>query len=117
MSNPTLVTGEIIFPDSGPPAVATIYLRVEDVSLADAPSRTVAEDVRRDVQAPPPGGRLAFSLAVPAVDPRARYSVRVHVDLDGDGRVSRGDLISTQSHPVLTHGAPDHMLVPLTRVT
>jgi hypothetical protein len=40
------------------------------------------------------------------VDPLVCYTVRVHVDLDGDGRVSTGDYLSTASYPVLTSGHP-----------
>jgi hypothetical protein len=50
------------------------------------------------------------------VDEGAGYSVRVHVDLDGDRRVSRGDFISTESHPVLTLGRPDRVTVRVREV-
>jgi hypothetical protein len=44
-------------------------------------------------------------------DMRARYQVRVHVDVDKDGKVSRGDYITTESYPVLTFGHPSRVRV------
>ena len=52
------------------------------------------------------------------MDPAASLLVRVQVS-PGDRRtlgVEVGDLITTQSHPVLTHGHGDAVVVPLTRV-
>ena len=57
------------------------------------------------------GERMPFECTIPKVDQRARYSVRVHVDQGGTGVVKEGDLISTQSYPTLTHGAPDRVEV------
>ncbi|MFN8594545.1 MAG: hypothetical protein U0031_24090 [Thermomicrobiales bacterium] len=42
--------------------------------------------------------------------------MRVHVDRDGDGRISVGDLISTWSHPVLTFGGGTAVTVPVSVV-
>jgi hypothetical protein len=42
--------------------------------------------------------------------------VRVHVDVSGSGEVEKGDLISTQSHPVLTRGHADQAAVPVRKV-
>jgi hypothetical protein len=44
------------------------------------------------------------------------YSVHVHVDVSGSGQVEIGDLITTQTYPVLTHGFPDRVEVTLRRV-
>ena len=91
------------------PPRAVVRVAVEDVSLADAPARTVAERVL-------PAGSVGpgpVRLTVAPVDPRTHYAVRVHVDTDGSGTVSRGDLLSTASHPVLTFGHPAAVRVPL----
>lgn len=118
MTDTDRVTGTIVFPANlAGPRRATVYVRVEDVSLADASATTLAESVMRDVPVPPtPEPILSFSVPVPSFDPRARYSVLVLVDLDGDGQVGTGDLISTQSHPVLTRGFPAVVTIPLTLV-
>jgi hypothetical protein len=52
------------------------------------------------------GAVLPFVVEIPAelVDDHHNYSVRVHVDVSGSGEVNVGDLVSTQTYPVLTHG-------------
>jgi hypothetical protein len=96
---------------------AEVRIRIEDVSQADAPARTITERVvRGDVLMP--GEPLHASLGVPEAqfDPRAHYSVRVHVDTTGAGRVTPGDYVSTGSHPVLTFGRGARVVIPLRRV-
>jgi len=80
---------------------ATVYVRLEDVSLADAPSRVVAQEVLRNVsldeENPLP---VSFSLRCPALDERAMYTLAVHTDVNGEGRVTPGDYITMESYPV-----------------
>ena len=111
-----LVTGRIVIPPATPPfAGATAYVRLEDVSFADAPALTIAEGVIPDVGHRPTGteGGGSGETVVPfalhlgpgaAVDPGHDYAVRAWVDLDGDGRLGPGDPRSDQSHRVLTRG-------------
>ena len=113
-----VVTGTIVFgADLEPLVGATVYVRLEDVSRIDAPAHVVAEIVLREVRA---GGqapnKLEFTLEIPLLDPKRRYSVRVHVDVDGDGRVGVGDYVSPASHPVLTGVDSAHLLIPVKRV-
>jgi putative lipoprotein len=114
MSAPTAITGTILFPDDVPadPA-ATIVVRLEDVSHADAPATIVSSVSVTDVTITPASDPVTFSLPVDSFDPRARYTVRVHVDRDGDGEVSKGDLISTSHIPVLTQGGGTTVQVPV----
>lgn len=118
MPEPATVSGTVEFPPNLlPVGTATVYVRVEDVSRMDAPSLLVASQTLRDVPMPPPPGEpVSFAILVPSYDPRLSYSVRVHVDRDGDGQVSVGDLVSTFSHPVLTHGAGSEVIVPVSVV-
>jgi hypothetical protein len=51
-----------------------------------------------------------------AIDPKKRYSVQVHVDVNGSGHVTKGDYVSTSSYPVLTAGSPDDPTVTIRRV-
>jgi uncharacterized lipoprotein YbaY len=107
------VRGEVVVPPDAPPTEgAELVVQVEDVSRADAPSRVVAEHRVRGVQMRG-GVVMPFEVEVPAdeIDPAAHYSVRVHVDASGSGDVEKGDLVSTQSHPVLTHGYGDEARV------
>lgn len=108
------VRGRIVLPGGElPPEAALIVVAVEDVSRADAPSTVVAEQHLEHVSLA--GGEVAFDVDVPSglIEERAYYSVRVHVDVTGTGIVERGDLVSTQSHPVLTGGRPDEASVPV----
>ncbi len=113
-----LVEGEIKFEEEAPPfSGATMYVRLEDVSVADAPARVVAEDTRRDVSFESRAGEsLKFAIEGAAPDPKGSYAVRAHIDLDGDGQVSRGDFISMQSYPVLTFGYPRQVSVLVRQV-
>jgi putative lipoprotein len=108
------VRGRIVLPQGPlPPEAAAIVVAVEDVSRADAPSTVVAE--QHLVHVSLDAGEVAFEVDVPngRIEARARYTVRVHVDVTGSGIVERGDLVSTQSHPVLTGGNPDEASVPV----
>ena len=83
---------------------ATIHVRVQETGRSDAPAVTVAEAVLRSVDIVPGGKSMPFTVRGIPRNARKRYSVRVHVDVDGSGVVSRGDYVSTQSHPVETAG-------------
>jgi uncharacterized lipoprotein YbaY len=115
---PVTVTGTIVFPAAvavGSPA--TIHVRIEDVSRADAPATVLASVTLEAVTVPPPAGAsVTVAIPVTTYDPGARYTVRVHVDRDGDDRVSRGDLVSTAHHPVLTAGAGTVVTIPVSVV-
>ncbi len=84
---------------------AMAYVSLEDTSLADAPSRVVSEQrLMRLPERLTTAGTVPFKLHARWPDPNSTYSVSVHVDVDGDGKVSRGDYINTESYPVLTFG-------------
>lgn len=118
-SETPLVTGEILLGGVQRAFTgATVHVQLEDVSYADAPSRVVAEQVIPDVSHEPGTEhilRFAFHGDVP--DEQGRYIVTVHLDLQGQGRVTRGDYLTVESYPVLTHGNPDQIFVHLKEVT
>ena len=113
-----LVSGEILLGEEVQSfSSATIYVRLEDVSRVDAVATTVAEQVLRHVSHQAGHqSQVAIALRGTTADARARYAVRVHVDVDGDGHVSRGDYISMESYPVLTFGYPDRVTVRVREV-
>jgi putative lipoprotein len=82
------------------PPTALIQVQLQDVSLADAPAKILAEEkiTLGDRQVPVP-----FSLTVdPAkIDRSHLYSVSARILLDGQSR-----FISDKSYPVLTRGNP-----------
>jgi uncharacterized lipoprotein YbaY len=113
-----LVSGEIILGEEVQSfSSATIYVRLEDVSRVDALSKTVAEQVLHNVSHQAGHqSQLAINLRGTTPDERASYAVYVHVDVDGDGKVSRGDYISMESYPVLTFGYPNRVTVRVREV-
>ena len=112
-SGEPLLTGSIIFDeDAGAFSRATVYVRLEDVTYADASSKILAEQVMRDVSRAGSNDRpLEFRLYGRLADKRANCNLRVHVDVDGDGEVSLHDYITMQSYPVLTQGHPRKLTV------
>jgi hypothetical protein len=94
------------------PPGALARVTVEDGSRQDDAAIVVAETVVGDLDVSQ--GPLV-AIDVQDVDPGADLYVRVHVT--GGERASReiavADLITTQSHPVLTHGHGDSVVVPL----
>jgi imidazoleglycerol phosphate dehydratase HisB len=94
-----------------------VHVTINDVSRADGlaleAARLDLQNVTRFTgQAP-----LGFALRAVGLDPAARYEVRVHFDVDGDGRVSSGDPVSVESMPVLTQGYPNRVTASLRLVT
>src|SRR5512138_55033 len=118
MSGNRVIHGQLVLPKSELPSeAASVLVQIEDVSRADAPSGVVAEQRLPGVRLQP-GGVIGFSIEVPndRINPRSRYSVRAHVDVSGSGEVERGDLVSTQSHPVLSPGTTDDVAIPVRKV-
>ena len=105
------VRGSLVCADTAEvPPGATVTVQLLDVSRADAPSVTVAEQVIEQ----PRGAVLDYELAYDpeAIDPRASYTV--------SARVTRGDelLFVTDTHnPVLSRGASDRLDVRLAPVS
>ncbi len=89
---------------------------LEDATRADASSVVVAETVLDDLDLSRPA---VAELDAGEVDPAANLVVRVQV-APGSRKalgIELGDLISTQSHPVLTRGFGDSVVVPLHQVS
>jgi uncharacterized lipoprotein YbaY len=102
------ISGTIQFEDVRQPAQdVTVYVRVEEVSRLDAPASRVAEVVLRGVHIFPGSPPIPFTMGEIFPVPSRRYVVRVHADVDGDGKVSRGDYVSVQSYPVLDTAEAD----------
>lgn len=112
-----VVRGIIIFDEHLKPfSGATVHIRLEDVSLQDASSKLIAERIIRNVSHDNIDHQIEFVIYGDIVDIQATYSIRVHCDVDNDGRISKGDFVTVQSYPVLTHGYPDNVLVTVKEV-
>lgn len=113
-----VVKGEIKF--AGKPELpdsAKAYVRLLDTSLADAPSTVVAEQVIEHIASfRSKGEKVTFVLEPKSIDERDTYYVSVLVDIDGDGKISKGDYISMQSYPVLTFGSPSEVTIEVKKV-
>ena len=118
MNRGPLVKGKITFKEGAAPfAGATMYVRLENITVADAASEVVADYVERDVTFDPRTCRdISFAIAGNPPDPRASYAVSVHIDIDGDGEVSKGDFINMQSYPVITFGHPREVSILVRQV-
>lgn len=85
-----------------PPAGARVVVQVLDTTYADAPAAVLAEDVGTITVT---DSLVIHRATVDAVDAGGGATVRVHVDVDGDGEVSLGDFVTTQAYPVADAGA------------
>jgi hypothetical protein len=85
------------------PEGAWARVTIEDVSQMDSESIVVAERVIEHVSTDAP---LVTEVEVGTVNPGSDFVVRVHVSSarGSTSQVESGDLLSTQSHPVLTQG-------------
>ena len=113
LNAPILVEGEIHFVDvtSSIPD-APVYVRLLDVSLADAPSKVIAEEVIHNITIEVKSPRsVAFSIPTPGLDENAMYVLTVHVDVGRSGAISSGDYITMESFPVSPNDAPAYMNV------
>jgi uncharacterized lipoprotein YbaY len=80
-----------------PPAGAPVIVQVRDTSLADAPAVVLGTSVAAIAG----GSDPCLARLVVDVDRLGpSLTVWAHVDVDRDGRVSRGDYVSVQSFPV-----------------
>jgi hypothetical protein len=74
-----------------PPAGAPVIIQILDTALQDAGAVVLAE-----TRLSWPERTATLELDAPA---RAYPVVSVHIDADGDGRISEGDFITMQSYP------------------
>ena len=112
------VRGRILLPREGlPSGPVDVVVKVEDVSRADAPSTVVGQQIRKTLSLSP-GETLPFEIEVPdeRIDERASYSLSAHVRAAGSEAVKPGDLITTESFPVLTRGYGDEGTIRVKRV-
>jgi hypothetical protein len=80
-----------------PPAGTPLVVQVLDTTYADAPASVVVEASTR--VGPDEGEKLQTVELVFAPTTQADYRIRAHVDVDGDGVVSRGDYVTTAAYP------------------
>ncbi|MCY7375488.1 MAG: hypothetical protein LH472_05900 [Pyrinomonadaceae bacterium] len=88
----------------------TAYIFLEDISLADAPSRIAAETKisnikhQSDDSGKTTGIPFRIDFSDEAYNPKNYCSLRVWIDVNRDGEQSVNDLYSDRIYPVLTRG-------------
>ena len=96
------------------PASAIIEVKLQDVSLADAPAKVITkEEIALGERQVPVPFELKFNPGM--IDPKHMYSVRASILVDGKLR-----FVSDKAYPVLTRGNAAHVEVivkPVTRST
>lgn len=106
-----IVHVQIEWPEGAPlPPDACARVSVEDVTTLDAASTVVGETVLDDLDPTEP---TRATVEVDEPDADADLIVRVHVTRRSrEGRhVEVGDLLTTESHPVLTRGHESSVVV------
>ncbi|MEO5650029.1 MAG: YbaY family lipoprotein [Ginsengibacter sp.] len=119
MSTDSVINGKITFEEKASSFIgATLHVYLEDVSMADAASVIVGRYVEKKVNFNgETSGFLSFKINYKDLDSGNRYEIRVHIDVNGDGGVSKGDYINVQSYPVITQGYPTDISIRLQQVT
>lgn len=95
---------------------AVVFVRIVDVSLADAAACTLSEYRVSLSSRTNTSTKIPFELDVNIIDTRRSYTITAHVDLDGDGKISVGDYITMQSFPVRGDSLSPYYLVEVRRV-
>src|SRR5438105_1273069 len=111
-----IVTGHIVF---GNDAVAfdraSLRVKLEDSTYADAPATVLAE-ITRLVRYAPAQSAIEFELLTDAIrDPSQRWTVRAVIDVDGDGTIGRGDYMNVVS-VLVPEGERVSVTIPVRRV-
>ncbi len=97
------LTGSITYGDGiALPAGATLTVALRDISLADAPSVLIAQQIIPAPGPSPVAFRVDYRRA--AIDPRRDYSLSARI-ASSDGKLL---FISDTVYSVLTYGYPDH---------
>jgi hypothetical protein len=109
---PFSVTAAVVLPLDVPAGAGVLVLQVEDVGVVDVAARVLASGTWPvEIAGREPLGE--FVLAGFLTE-GGRHTLRATVDLDGDGQVGVGDLLSVVSVPV--RAGEQRAEVPLIRV-
>jgi hypothetical protein len=107
------IRGEVVLkPHAKPFTGAHLIVSVEDVTAKDVAARYLARKTFKDISHDGrQDTRLRFTLEGLEPRPNHRYQVRILVDLDHNGRISRGDYRSIRPAVVFTGKDPDPLVI------
>ncbi|WP_350335232.1 hypothetical protein [Coralliovum pocilloporae] len=103
------ISGQILIgPEVPHIRAATLHIYLEDITVQDSDAFPVAGSIIPGISHEPGhDDHHPFVLNfMAALDERADYALRAHLDLTGDTEIKTGDCITTQNYPVLTFGHP-----------
>ena len=98
---------------------ATVYIRIIDASMQDAPSILLTMQVIQNASYDSNSDDKMILFSIPItfdVQERRDYYVSAHVDLDGDKSASSGDYVTMTAYPVLANGFSDERHLVLEKV-
>jgi uncharacterized lipoprotein YbaY len=91
---------------------ATISIKIENVSHADAVARVIFEHHLTGVSRSPDNhGPVPFVISFQETEPLSHCSLRIHVDVNATGEVTLGDYVSTQNYLLNNNSSPIHLQV------
>jgi putative lipoprotein len=108
---PGTITGTVTYRERmALPADAAIDVKLQDVSLQDAPAKTIGESVFAPAgQQVPIPFQVSYNSA--DINPAHTYQVRANISVNGKMMFS-----STTAYPVMTKGAPSQVAIMLQQV-
>ena len=111
------IQGRLVFGDDATPfRNASIELIVEDTTYADGPAVPVARQVLPSVAYEGErGGSIPFVVHRDSPASGRRQTLRVLVDVDGDGKLGPGDYRNAHSVPI-PPGSSTDIVVPVLRI-
>ncbi|APH39686.1 YbaY family lipoprotein [Methanohalophilus halophilus] len=110
-----IINGAVTFDSLEEPfSNVTVYITIEDVSLADAPSTIIGQPTLENVSRNNiTDSDIPFEINYRTLQEGHTYSLSAHVDVDGDGAISGGDYLSTQHVDVPYSGVESVVEVPV----
>ena len=109
---PRVLALNIQLPDGvSVPRGSPLLVELRDTSLEDAAAITLKQVTSRVERA----GDEALKVTIDHGSVPEGTTAWVHLDVDGDGRVSKGDYITMESYPIAT-GGDQEMSIRLKRV-
>ena len=114
------INGTIIFDNGETFSNATIYIRLEDISLMDVPSKILItqtmSNIYYDKKTNKQGIKFFIDIDKISFNSTNNYSIFVHIDVNNDGKLNAGDYVSFQNNPVLTHGHSNIVTIKVVKI-